>query len=170
MNEKIEKNETKNDDTHQELTNLQKEILQELSTTKGSEERVRQFGKIVDDHGVDALLSLFPGMGDVSSSLVSGIYLLAEANVADLDKNAMLKIIGLQTADAFVGLIPFVGDVADYFFKASKWSVKDFEKRTIEIEKKARELGCTEEQISLVRKKASMLPRIVKKAITPVIS
>jgi len=112
--EKIETKETEpNSNTAQELTNLQKEILHELSRTKGSEERVRQFGKIVDDYGVDALLSLFPGLGDVSSSLVSGIYLLAEANIADLDKGAMLKIIGLQTADAFVGMIPFVGDVAE---------------------------------------------------------
>ena len=167
MKDTPEKNIIKPTNTHDELSDLQKEILSELSKTKGSEERVRRFGKIVDDYGVDALLGLFPAAGDVSSSLVSGIYLLMESKIADLDKGAMLRIIGLQTADAFVGLIPFVGDVADYFFKANKWSVRDFEKRTVEIEEKARELGCTEEQIANVRKKASELPRIVEKVITP---
>lgn len=167
MNTNIDSLESPNSNTKEELTELQVSILKELSKTKGAEARVRRFGKIVDDYGVDAVVGLFPGVGDISTSLVSGLYLLIEANVSDLDKGAMLKIIALQTADAFVGMIPFVGDTADYFFKASKWSVKDFEKRTKAIEEKARELGCSDEQIAQVRKKAEFLPQVVEAVITP---
>ncbi|MDR0651492.1 MAG: DUF4112 domain-containing protein, partial [Candidatus Peribacteria bacterium] len=48
-----------------------------------------------------------------------------------------LKILGYQTADFAVGAIPILGDIADYFFKANKWSAKIFQKHFDKLQKRA---------------------------------
>lgn len=152
-------------DTRTELQDLQAETLTELAKASSSEERVRTFGRIMDDYGADAIISLFPELGDAASSVGSALYLLCEAKNADLDKKSYLKIIGMQTADFFVGAVPIVGDVADYFFKASKWSVSEFEDRTADLEARARELEIPEEQIALLREDAKKLPQIIENVL-----
>lgn len=149
-----------------ELTPQQQEILEQLRKAKGSEERVKVFGQIADDFGLDALVSLIPELGDGASSIVAGIYLLMEAKHADLGIGSYLKIIGLEAADFAVGAIPVAGDVADYFFKANKWAGKDFEKQTRELVEKARQAGVPEEKIAQIEKRASSLPRLAGKAVS----
>ncbi len=151
--------------TKEELSTLQQDIIQQLKKAEGSEARVRLYGKIVDTYGVDALVGLIPELGDASSSLLSGLYLLFEAKAAGLSKTEYLKIIGLQTADFFVGAIPVVGDIADYFFKANNWSASYFEKRTQELEQKAKEAGISEAQIAQIRERAERLPQLVKTVV-----
>ncbi len=152
--------------THKELSSLQQEIVAELTKAENSEARVRMYGELVDTYGVDALVGfLLPEMGDATSSIISGLYLLFEAKAAGLSKTEYLKIVGLQTADMFVGAIPIVGDIADYFFQANKWSTGFFEKRAEELEKKARELGIDESQIAQIRTKAEILPQIVGEVV-----
>jgi hypothetical protein len=148
-----------------ELTPEQQEILERLRKAKNSEERVRLFGVIADDVGLEAVISLFPELGDGTSSTVSGLYLLYEAKNADLGIGAYLKIIGLEAADFAVGAVPLVGDALDVFFKANKWAGKSFEQQTEDLIKKAREAGVPEEKISILTQKAEKWPRLATKAV-----
>lgn len=147
------------------LTPQQKEIIEKLNAAKGAEERVRVFAKIADDIGLDALVSLIPGLGDAGSSILSGLYLLCEAKKAGLGKISYVKIIQLQALDFAIGAIPVVGDVADYFFKANKWSASSFEKKTKEIVKEARKAGIPEEEIAKITASAEKLPKLVGHAV-----
>lgn len=148
-----------------ELTPQQQEIMEKLRAAKSSEERVKLFATVADDIGLDPLISLIPELGDGGSSIVSGIYLLMEAKKAGLGAGAYLKIIGLQAADFAVGAIPILGDAADYFFKANKWSGKSFEDQTNELIEKAREAGVPEEKISKLKQNAEKWPQLGQKAV-----
>lgn len=148
-----------------ELTPQQQEIMDKLRAAKNSEERVKLFAVIADDVGLDPLVSLIPELGDAGSSIVSGIYLLMEAKNAGLGAGAYLKIIGLQAADFAVGALPILGDAADYFFKANKWSGKSFEDQTNELIEKARQAGVPEDKISKLRQGAEKWPQLGQKAV-----
>lgn len=147
------------------LTHQQKKALEELRIAKNSEERVKVFAKVADDIGLDPLISLVPELGDAGSSIVSGLYLLFEARKAGLGTMDYLKIIGLQGADFAVGAIPLVGDVADYFFKANKWSTKGFETKTKELVEKARKAGVPEDKIQQLMLSAERWPQLAQKAV-----
>ncbi len=157
--------ETSREEREAQLTPEQKRILEQLQTAKSSEERVKLFAKVADDIGLDPLLSLIPELGDAGSSIVSGMYLLYEAKKADLGIGAYLKIVGLVAADFAVGAIPVLGDVADYFFKANKWSAKSFEAQTKELEEKARQAGVPEEKIARLHESASKWPQLAQRAV-----
>jgi hypothetical protein len=147
------------------LTPQQKTIVEKLNSAKNSEQRVRIFATIADDIGLDPLISLIPELGDAGSSIVSGVYLLYEAKKAGLGATSYLKIIGLQVADFFAGAIPVVGDIADYFFKANKWSSSSFKKKTQELVMQARKAGVPEEEIAKITASADKLPRLVNRAV-----
>lgn len=158
--------EVANDNTSdKELTPQQQEIMEKLRAAKNSEERVKLFAVIADDIGLDPLISLIPELGDAGSSIVSGIYLLMEAKNAGLGAGAYLKIIGLQAADFAVGALPILGDAADYFFKANKWSGKSFENQTNELIEKARVAGVPEEKINKLKQSAEKWPQLGQKAV-----
>lgn len=157
--------ETPKEERENNLTLEQKDILDQFKKAQGSAERVKLFAKVADDLGLDALISLIPELGDAGSSIVSGVYLLFEAKRAGLSKWSYLKIIGLQTADMAVGAIPVLGDVADYFFKANKWSGKSFEKQATELAQKARDAGVPEEEIAKINQSAAKWPRLASKAV-----
>ncbi len=157
--------ETPKEERERNLTPEQKEILNQFKKAQGSAERVKLFAKVADDLGLDALVSLIPELGDAGSSIVSGVYLLFEAKRAGLSKWSYLKIIGLQTADFAVGAIPILGDVADYFFKANKWSGKSFEKQAAELAQKARDAGVPEEEIAKINQVAAKWPQLASKAV-----
>lgn len=148
-----------------ELNPEQRQALDALKAAKDSEERVKLYAKFADDFGLDALLSLIPELGDAGSSLISGVYLLFEAKRAGLDSKDYLKIVGLQAADFAVGAIPVLGDIADYFFKANKWSAKSFTQHTEELVRKAREAGVPEDQITKLTQSAEKLPQLLGKAV-----
>lgn len=151
--------ETPNQSTERE------KILEQLEKAKNSEARVRLFADIMDDKGFEAITGLFPEIGDATTSAIAGIYLLFEASRAGLSKTDYLKIVGLETADLFVGSVPLAGDVLDFFFKANKRSLKLFEKRTAELAESARAAGVPETEIANITADAETLPKLVRKVI-----
>ena len=68
--------------------------------------------------GLDALLGLIPGFGDVGGALISGYVLLvgARRRVPPLTLFRMLGNIGVE---ALLGMIPAVGDLFDVGWKAN---------------------------------------------------
>src|SRR5262245_41950355 len=67
--------------------------------------------------GLDAVVGLIPGMGDVISAIGS-VYLLWVARQLGVPRPKMARIAALIVTDLVVGLVPFLGDVADAAFKA----------------------------------------------------
>ncbi len=73
--------------------------------------------------GVDPILSLIPGIGDVISFLISGSLIGIIAR-----HGASRKLIILMTLNAFVdavlGSIPVLGGILDFFYKANERNVR----------------------------------------------
>lgn len=143
----------------------QQEILEQLRAAKNAEARVRTFAKLADTYGLEAIIGLFVGLGDAATSAIAGVYLLYEAEKAGLSKWDYIKIVGLQTADFFVGAIPVVGDIADFFFKANKYALPLFQKRADELITEARAAGVSEEAIAKLTLSADKLPKVTDHAI-----
>ena len=78
--------------------------------------------------GLDALIGLVPGFGDTSTALVS-FYILAAAVRYKVPKVTMLRM-GLNIAIDYVfGSLPFVGDLADAWWKSNQMNLELLRKR-----------------------------------------
>lgn len=73
--------------------------------------------------GLDALIGLFPVVGDVAGFAVGGWFLLEGARVG-APAPLLAKMAGNIVADALMGFIPVIGDVADIAFKANRRNAK----------------------------------------------
>ena len=73
--------------------------------------------------GIDALLGLIPGIGDLVSTALSS-YLIWEARQLGLPRWKIARMIGNVAADTVLGAIPFAGDVFDVFFRANRRNMK----------------------------------------------
>jgi hypothetical protein len=69
--------------------------------------------------GLDPLLGLIPWAGDAITTLL-GMYIVGNAVYYRLPKLVLLRM-GLNiVVDALVGMLPFVGDVSDFFVKSNR--------------------------------------------------
>ncbi len=73
--------------------------------------------------GLDPLIGLIPGLGDVVGMLIS-LYLLAEAMALGSRKRELAQMLGWIVADSAIGLIPIAGDLFDFGFKSNQKIVK----------------------------------------------
>lgn len=73
--------------------------------------------------GVDALLGLLPGVGDVASAALSS-YLIYEAYRLGASKRALAQMVGNVALDTVIGAVPLVGDAADVFWRANVRNMK----------------------------------------------
>lgn len=78
--------------------------------------------------GLDALIGLVPGLGDTTTTLVS-FYILAAAVRYRVPKITMLRM-GLNIGIDYVfGSLPFVGDLADAWWKSNRKNLELLKKR-----------------------------------------
>ena len=68
--------------------------------------------------GVDALLGLLPGVGDVASAALSS-YLIYEAYRLGAPRRALALMVGNVAFDTTIGAVPLVGDAVDVFWRAN---------------------------------------------------
>jgi hypothetical protein len=68
--------------------------------------------------GLDAVLGLLPGVGDVLSNLIAA-YLVIEARRLGLPRWDMARMIGNIVIDAGLASIPVAGDIFDIFWRAN---------------------------------------------------
>jgi len=68
--------------------------------------------------GLDPLLGLIPGGGDLVSLLMSG-FVLHQARRLGLPRHVMARMVMNVGLDALVGAVPLLGDVFDVAFKAN---------------------------------------------------
>jgi len=69
--------------------------------------------------GVDAIVGLVPGIGDLITSLVS-LYIVHEAHQLGAPKHLILRMIWNVAIDGVVGSAPLVGDVFDVLWRANR--------------------------------------------------
>ena len=88
--------------------------------------------------GLDALIGLVPGLGDTTTSLVS-FYILAAAVRYKVPKVTLLRM-GLNIGiDYLFGSLPFVGDLADAWWKSNQKNLDLLRKRATVSAEEARE-------------------------------
>jgi hypothetical protein len=73
--------------------------------------------------GLDALLGLFPGLGDVASTLIA-LYILYAARERGVPRVTLARMGANLLLDGTIGAIPIVGDVFDVFWKANNRNVE----------------------------------------------
>jgi len=87
--------------------------------------------------GLDALIGLVPGLGDTSTTLVS-FYILAAAVRYRVPKITLLRM-GLNIGlDYVFGALPFVGDLADAWWKSNRKNLELLQKRATVSAEEAR--------------------------------
>ena len=68
--------------------------------------------------GIDPLISLIPGAGDVVSGLLSTV-LITRASQAGIPRATLLRMVANVGIDSLVGTIPLFGDLFDFAWKAN---------------------------------------------------
>ena len=69
--------------------------------------------------GIDALIGLLPGVGDVIGVLLSS-YIVREAARAGVPSSVLARMVLNVAIEGVVGMIPFAGDVFDAVWKANQ--------------------------------------------------
>lgn len=73
--------------------------------------------------GLDAIVGLVPGIGDLISAGVS-MYLMSEASKLGVSPAILIRMAGNVMIDTIIGSIPFVGDLFDMGWKANTRNVR----------------------------------------------
>ena len=68
--------------------------------------------------GLDPILSLIPGLGDLASPVFATL-LIAQAIHQRVPKVIVLRMLANALIDAFIGVVPIAGNVADIFWRAN---------------------------------------------------
>ncbi|HZU52224.1 MAG TPA: DUF4112 domain-containing protein [Sphingomicrobium sp.] len=73
--------------------------------------------------GIDALIGLIPGLGDIATTLLSS-YIVWEARNLGVSKFALGRMLTNLAIHASVGSIPLVGDIFDAFFRVNQRNMR----------------------------------------------
>ena len=68
--------------------------------------------------GLDGLLGLIPGVGDVATSLMAGYIILTAAQMG-APKSVLFRMAANVGIDTIVGAVPVLGDLFDFAFKSN---------------------------------------------------
>lgn len=84
--------------------------------------------------GLDSIIGLIPGIGDVITTGVS-MYLLGVAMHLNLPRRAVMKMAANVGFDFVTGLVPVAGDAVDMFFKANLRNLRIIEDHVARVER-----------------------------------
>ena len=73
--------------------------------------------------GLDVILDLVPGIGDIAGAILGG-YIVWEAKNLGMPKWRMARMAGNVGFDFLLGLIPWVGAIPDFFFRSNTMNLK----------------------------------------------
>lgn len=68
--------------------------------------------------GLDVILDLVPGIGDVAAAAL-GAYIVWEARNLGMSRWKMARMAGNVGLDFLLGLIPWIGAIPDFFFRSN---------------------------------------------------
>ena len=81
--------------------------------------------------GLDPILGLVPGIGDISAFFMSSLLVLAMVRHGASGKVAALMTINI-VVDALIGGIPIIGNIFDFFFKANNRNLRLLKRHHLE--------------------------------------
>lgn len=90
-----------------------------------------QFGFLGIRFGLDNIVGLLPGLGDVVGLAFSG-YLVWIGFQAKLPQKYLNQMIANVVLDFVIGTVPLIGDIGDLFFKANLRNLKILEENVVE--------------------------------------
>lgn len=101
--------------------------------THPSIERARKLATLLDSAftipiikkkiGLDPILGLLPVSGDVIAALM-GLYIVYVSWEIGLPTHITTRMLSYLIIDIVLGLVPVVGDMADFFWKSNKLNIK----------------------------------------------
>ncbi len=78
--------------------------------------------------GLDGLLGLIPGFGDIAGSIASS-YIIIESARLGASTATLLHMVFNVLVDSIIGLVPFLGDLFDFVWKANEKNTALMEKQ-----------------------------------------
>jgi len=69
--------------------------------------------------GLDAMIGLVPGVGDVVTTLLS-LYIVKEARALGAPRRVILRMLANVALDGVLGAVPLAGDVFDVMWRANR--------------------------------------------------
>lgn len=78
---------------------------------------------IIGGIGLDAVLGLVPGIGDLVSALVSSVIVIKAARLG-APPELLMRLLAIQVIDLLAGAVPVVGDLIDAGYQADRRSVQ----------------------------------------------
>jgi hypothetical protein len=76
--------------------------------------------------GLDGILGLIPGIGDVLSGIIAS-YIIARAARAGVPKAALARMMTNVAIDTLLGSVPIIGDLFDFLYKSNTKNLKIFQ-------------------------------------------
>lgn len=73
--------------------------------------------------GLDPILGLIPGVGDLASYAVSGLIIFYISRYG-ASRKVIIMMIGNAALDAVIGSIPILGHLFDFYYKANERNLK----------------------------------------------
>jgi hypothetical protein len=81
--------------------------------------------------GIDPILGLVPGVGDLATPMLSLVMLWHGARLR-VPKIVLARMVFNALIDAVMGVIPVAGDVFDFGWKATQWNLALIERHAVE--------------------------------------
>lgn len=73
--------------------------------------------------GIDAIIGLIPGAGDVVTTILSS-YIIWEARNLGVSRTALARMLTNLGIHAVVGSLPLIGDIFDAFFRVNQRNMR----------------------------------------------
>ena len=73
--------------------------------------------------GLDGVVGLVPGLGDMAGAAVSAFIILGAAQ-RGIARSAVIRMVINVAADAFLGSVPLVGDIFDFAYKSNTRNIQ----------------------------------------------
>lgn len=115
--------------------------MNKATTHNATMQKVARLTKLMDKQfsipgtnfrfGLDGLLGLIPGVGDISTFAVS-CYLLTLMAKNGASGYVMARMVLNVLIDAIIGSIPFIGDLFDFAFKANSRNMRLMQEHFVE--------------------------------------
>lgn len=100
-------------------------------------ERLRALARLLDSAiplpggyriGIDGFLGLIPGVGDIAGGLASS-YIIIESARLGASTASLVRMVLNVLLESIVGIIPLVGDIFDFVWKANEKNLALLEKQ-----------------------------------------
>jgi len=123
---------TAQSDSNVQVSELESDANNPLEYQTQEEARLKAYANLLDSAirlpggfriGLDGIVGLVPGIGDLLGAALSGYFIYA-ASKLDIPKSVISKMLLNTAIETIVGLVPLLGDLFDFFFKANNRNAK----------------------------------------------